>query len=149
MNDDDDDDSNPINRALNLGPNEQLVPIEQKADSLAMIVANAMNDSASEDFKFSRANIREVIENGTDAMSKLALIADQSQNPRAFEVLAKLMDTVVDASRQLLELQEKIRSIDNASVPKDEAARAVTNNLFVGSTAELQKVIASMRNPNA
>lgn len=146
---DDDDDSNPINRALNLGPNEQLVPIEQKADSLAMIVANAMNDSASEDFKFSRANIREVIENGTDAMSKLALIADQSQNPRAFEVLAKLMDTVVGASRQLLELQEKIRSIDNASVPKDEAARAVTNNLFVGSTAELQKVIASMRNPNA
>jgi hypothetical protein len=146
---DDDDDSNPINRALNLGPNEQLVPIEQKADSLAMIVANAMNDSASEDFKFSRANIREVIENGTDAMSKLALIADQSQNPRAFEVLAKLMDTVVGASRQLLELQEKIRSIDNANVPKDEAARAVTNNLFVGSTAELQKVIASMRNPNA
>ena len=145
----DDDDSSPINRALNLGPNEQLVPIEQKADSLAMIVANAMNDSASEDFKFSRANIREVIENGTDAMSKLALIADQSQNPRAFEVLAKLMDTVVGASRQLLELQEKIRSIDNANVPKDEAARAVTNNLFVGSTAELQKVIASMRNPNA
>lgn len=149
MNDDDDDDSNPINRALNLGPNEQLVPIEQKADSLAMIVANAMNDSASEDFKFSRANIREVIENGTDAMSKLALIADQSQNPRAFEVLAKLMDTVVGASRQLLELQEKIRSIDGANVPKDEGARAVTNNLFVGSTAELQKVIAAMRNPNA
>lgn len=149
MNNDDDDDSNPINRALNLGPSDQIVPIEQKADSLAMIVANAMNDSASEDFKFSRANIREVIENGTDAMSKLALIADQSQNPRAFEVLAKLMDTVVGASRQLLELQEKIRSIDNANVPKDEAARAVTNNLFVGSTAELQKVIASMRNPNA
>jgi hypothetical protein len=145
----DDDDSNPINRALNLGPSDQIVPIEQKADSLAMIVANAMNDSASEDFKFSRANIREVIESGTDAMSKLALIADQSQNPRAFEVLAKLMDTVVGASRQLLELQEKIKNIDNANVPKDEAARAVTNNLFVGSTAELQKVIASMRNPNA
>jgi hypothetical protein len=136
----DDDDSNPINRALNLSA------VEQKVDTLSTILANAMNDSATEDFKFSRANIREVIENGTDAMSKLALIADQSQNPRAFEVLAKLMDTVVAASKQLLEVQEQIRNIDKADVPKNEAAKAVTNNLFVGSTAELQKVIAAMRN---
>lgn len=138
MNDDDDD--NPINRALNLAP------IEEKVDTLTTLVANAKNDSASEDFKFSRANIREVIENGTDAMAKLSIIADQSQNPRAFEVLAKLMDTIVSASKQLLDVQAQIRNIDKADVPKDEAAKAVTNNLFVGSTAELQKMLADIRN---
>lgn len=139
MNDDDDDDS-PIDRALNLSP------MEEKVDAIATIVASAKNDSASEDFTFSRANIREVIENGTDAMSKLAIIADQSQNPRAFEVLAKLMDTIVSASKQLLDVQEQIRNIDQADLPKNEAARAVTNNLFVGSTAELQKILAEMKN---
>jgi len=140
---DDDDDSSPINRALNLSP------MEQKVDAISTIVANAKNDSASEDFKFSRANIREVIENGTDAMAKLAVIADQSQNPRAFEVLAKLMDTIVSASKQLLDVQEQIRNIDKADMPKDEAARAVTNKLFVGSTAELQKMLADMRNSSS
>lgn len=142
------DDNNPINKALNLNASD-ISAYEKSADNIAMIVANAKNDSATEDFKFSRANVREVIETGTDAISKLALLADQSQNARAYEVLAKLMDTVVVASGQLLELQEKIKSIDGASVPKDEGARAVTNNLFVGSTAELQKVIANLRNTNA
>lgn len=138
MNDDDD----PINRALNLGPIES--PDYSKA--VSTIVAAAKNDSANEDFKFARANIHEVIENGNDAIAKLAVIADQSQNPRAFEVLAKLMDSVVTASRQLLDLQKEIREIDKADVPKDEDARKhVTNNLFVGSTAELQKMIEDMK----
>lgn len=136
----DDDDSSPINRALGLGPAD-----DGRTSAITTIVANARNDSASEDFKFSRANIREVIENGTDAMAKLSVIADQSQNPRAFEVLAKLMDTIVNASKQLLDVQEQIRGIDKADMPKDEAARSVTNNLFVGSTAELQKMLAEMK----
>jgi len=143
MNDDDSDDD-PINRALGIGP---VAPMDSRSEIIKSMVADAKNDSASEDFTFSRANIREVIENGTDAIAKLAVIADQSQNPRAFEVLAKLMDTVVNASRQLLEAQQQIRTIDKASVPQDEEARkSVTNNLFVGSTAELQKLLADMKN---
>lgn len=137
-------DDNPINRALNI-PSVS----DSSRNQISTIVAAAKNDSATEDFTFSRANIREVIENGNDAIAKLAVIADQSQNPRAFEVLAKLMDTVVSASKQLLDVQEKIRSIDKADVPQDSDARkSVTNNLFVGSTAELQKVLADLRNNN-
>lgn len=139
MNDDDDD---PINRALNLGP----IAAPDYSKTVSTIVAAAKNDSAKEDFTFARANIHEVIENGNDAIAKLAVIADQSQNPRAFEVLAKLMDSVVGASKQLLELQRDIREIDKVDVPKDEDARKhVTNNLFVGSTAELQKMIEDMK----
>jgi hypothetical protein len=86
------------------------------------------------------------VENGNDAIAKLASIADQSQNPRAFEVLAKLMDSMVAANKQLLDLQKEIRTIDKADMPQDEEAKkSVTNNLFVGSTAELQKMIEDMK----
>jgi hypothetical protein len=143
MNDDDiNDDDNPIDRALNLGPINQTY-----SKTISSIIDQARDDSADEDFTFSRANIREVIENGTEAIAKLTIIAQQSQNPRAYEVLAKLMDTVTNASKELLELQEKIRTIDKANIPRDDDSKSqVTNNLFVGSTHELQKMIENMRN---
>lgn len=138
MNDDDDD---PINKALNLGP---LAPVSYNK-TVANIVQSARNDSAKEDFTFARANIREVVENGNDAIAKLAVIADQSQNPRAFEVLAKLMDSMVTANEKLLEIQQKIRDLDQADMPHDDQAKAITNNLFVGSTADLAKIIENMK----
>jgi len=142
MTDDNDDGESPIDRALNLGPINQTY-----SKTISNIIGGARDDSADEDFTFARANIREVIENGTDAISKLAIIAEQSQNPRAYEVLAKLMDTVANASKELLDLQEKIQIIDKANIPRDEESRnQVTNNLFVGSTHELQKMIENMKN---
>jgi hypothetical protein len=78
-------------------------------------------------------------------MEKLAQIADSSQHPRAFEVLAKLMDTMLNANEKLLDLQTKIREIDSADSPINEKAKTVNNNLFVGSTAELQKVLQDMK----
>jgi len=139
---DNNDDDNPINKALNLGP----VARNDYSKAVSTIVTAARNDSAKEDFTFARANIREVVENGNDAIAKLASIADQSQNPRAFEVLAKLMDSMVAANKQLLDLQKEIRTIDKADMPQDEEAKKqVTNNLFVGSTAELQKMIEDMK----
>lgn len=138
-----DDDESPIDRALNLGP----VPRSDFGKTISTIVNSARDDSASEDFTFARANIREVVENGNDAIAKLSIIADQSQNPRAFEVLAKLMDSMVAANKQLLDLQKEIRTIEKADIPHDqEAKKNVTNNLFVGSTAELQKIIENMKN---
>lgn len=138
--DNNEDDGDPINRALNLGP------LPERSQAISTIIAAAKNDSAKEDFTFARANIHEVIENGNDAIAKLAVIADQSQNPRAFEVLAKLMDSMVAANKQLLELQKEIRTIEKADVPQNEDARKhVTNNLFVGSTSELQKMIDDMK----
>ncbi len=72
-----DDDESPIDRALNLGP----APKSDFGKAISTIVNSARDDSASEDFTFARANIREVVENGNDAIAKLSIIADQSQNP--------------------------------------------------------------------
>jgi len=93
-----------------------------------------------------RSNIHEVIQNGVFAMEKLSQIADASQHPRAFEVLAKLMETMLQANKDLLSLQKDIREIEAKDTPTNDEAKSVTNNLFVGSTADLQKVIEDMKN---
>ena len=131
MNDDD-----PLGRALNLTP---------ISDSVKAIAQKAHDDSAKNDFEMARSNIHEVIQNGTFAIEKLAQIADSSQHPRAFEVLAKLMDTMLQANKDLLDLQKSIREIDAKDTPINDQAKSVTNNLFVGSTAELQKALESMK----
>lgn len=130
--------TNPINDALGIVPS-------QFTTAVSTIVANAKNDSANEDFTYARANIREVIQNGSNAIERMAQIADQSQNARDFEVLSNLMTTVVNASEKLLKVQKSIRELDKADEPRDQEAKQVTNNLFVGSTAELQKIIADLK----
>jgi hypothetical protein len=134
-------DDDPIGKALGLEP------IENNVNNIVSnLIADAHNDSAKTDFEAARANIHNMIENGNDAMHKLALIAESSQHPRAFEVLAKLMDTMLNANEKLLDLQTKIREISAADAPISEKAKTINNNLFVGSTAELQKVLKDMKN---
>jgi len=136
----DDSEEHPIDKSLNLAPSSTF------SDTISTIVANARNDSAKEDFTYARSNIREVISNAADAVVKLAQIADQSQSARDFEVLARLMDTVTNASEKLLRLQKSIRELDKVDEPSDpEVKQLVTNNLFVGSTAELSKIINDLK----
>lgn len=135
MNNDDDD---PIGKALGLEP------LETKIDFIDKLLVDGHDDSATKDFETARANFHEMIQEGKEAMFKLAEIAASSQHPRAFEVYAKLMDTMMNANERLLDLQEKIREIHHADSPTNEKAKSVTNNLFVGSTAELQKMIKDM-----
>ena len=125
-----------LSKALNLTPLN---------DPVKSIVQKAHDDSSKNDFEMARSNIHEVIQNGTFAIEKLAQIADSSQHPRAFEVLAKLMDTMLQANKDLLDLQKTIRDISAKDTPINDAAKSVTNNLFVGSTADLQKALEEMK----
>ena len=132
-------DDSPIDKALGL------TPIPHYA-AVSTILAKVHDDSAKEDFTFARANIREVVENANDAIAKLAIIADQSQDPRTFDVLSKMMNTVVTASKHLLEIQKDIRAIEKPDVPNSDPGKSqVTNNLFVGSTSDLAKVISQLK----
>jgi hypothetical protein len=136
--------NDPIGKALGLEP------YEKTESAVSNIIADAHNDSAKVDFETARANIHGMLMNGNEAMVKLAQIADSSQHPRAFEVLAKLMDTMLNANQKLLDLQIKIREIDSVDTPISDKAKTINNNLFVGSTAELQKVLQDMKkNGNA
>ena len=128
--------NDPISKALNM------VPLQSSA--VKTLEMNAHDDSASKDFEYARSNLYTTIEVGTHALEKLSQIADQSQHPRAFEVMSTLMKTLVDANKDLLTLQEKIRDIKDADTPQNEKGKTINNNLFVGSTAELQKVIQDL-----
>jgi len=91
------------------------------------------------DFEFARENLMDVINKGQEALFDLMDVARQSQHPRAYEVLSTMMNTMVGASKDLLDLQAKKKKLledDPAATPQQ-----VTNNLFVGSTAELQKYL--------
>jgi hypothetical protein len=132
--------NDPIGKALGI------TPLNFTDKMVNSIILEAHNDSAKTDFELARANLITVIEDGMSAMSKLGSIADSSQHPRAFEVYAKMMETIVSANKDLLDLQSKIREINAADSPMNEQAQTINNNLFVGSTAELQKVIENIKN---
>jgi hypothetical protein len=94
------------------------------------------------DYKYARENFISIIESGTRALEDLLDVATQSQHPRAYEVLAATMKTLIDANKDLVELSRKQKEMDTPKQPDSK----VTNNLFVGSTADLQKVLKELRN---
>ncbi|MGZ4850603.1 MAG: hypothetical protein ACXV2C_04405 [Candidatus Bathyarchaeia archaeon] len=129
--------NDPISKALNLSP----MP---KTNHVANLLNNALNDSARSDFELARTNLHEIINTGLEAIEKLSQVADLTQHPRAYEVIAKLIETVAAANKSLLELQTTIRNIDMADAPSSQSG-SITNNLFVGSTSELQKVLNQLK----
>jgi hypothetical protein len=132
--------NDPIAAAMNMTP---MIPGDQPSQ-IMKLMGEALDDSAKKDFTTARANILSLIDTGTDSFEKLVQIAAASQHPRAFEVVSTLMKTLVDANKDLLEIQSKIREIDNSDAPRNKDAQIVNNNLFVGSTLELQKMLKSM-----
>lgn len=136
---DDTSNNDPISNSLNITP-------INKSNVVKTIEAEAHDDSALKDFESARANIHTMVETATEAINNLAQIADSSQQPRAYEVLAKLIDSTVSANKSLLDLQEKIRQIKDIESPHNDKAKTINNNLFVGSTTDLQKILKELKN---
>ena len=98
---------------------------------------NLSDDDVMDDYQYARENLKSIIESAQQSIDDLSSIASTSESPRAYEVLSTLMKTIVDANKDLLELQRKVKLLkEDSSQPKN-----VTNALFVGSTSELQKLI--------
>ena len=94
-------------------------------------------DDIMDDYQYARENLKNIIDSAQQSIDELSSIASTSESPRAYEVLSGLMKTIVDANKDLLELQKKVKQLKDDS----EKPSNVTNALFVGSTAELQKLI--------
>ena len=98
-------------------------------------------DQVDNDFEYARGNMIATIEKGNEALTGILDVAGMGQHPRAYEVAANLVKTMMEANRELLDLQKKkkeIEKIENKNNPQ-----TVNNNLFVGSTAELLKALKS------
>lgn len=97
------------------------------------------DDDIEKDYKYARENLYDVIERGTEALDALLELAKASEHPRAFEVVGSLTKTLVDANKDLLDIQKKVKELQREEAK--ETPQNVTNALFVGSTADLQKLI--------
>ena len=122
--------------------------IAQALDLAPMASTEVVKKEAEDnnDYEYARQNIYAVIETGANALDELAQIAAQSQSPRAYEVLSTLVKTLVDANRDLMALKEKNIEINQKSETNYNSDNRIQNNLFVGSTAELQKILNGMNN---
>lgn len=94
------------------------------------------------DYEYTRGNLYSLIEKGQEAINGILELAQETEQPRAYEVAGQLIKNVADATDKLLDLQKKLKDVNEESV---KSTTNVTNNsLFVGSTAELQKMLKSM-----
>ena len=91
------------------------------------------------DYEYTRGNLYSIIEKGQEAINGILEIAQESEMPRAYEVAGQLIKSVSDATDKLLDLQKKIKEVNEE---EKKGPTSVTNNaLFVGSTADLAKLI--------
>lgn len=111
------------------------------SESSKIVKSPKKGDEESEyDYDYTRGQLYSLIEKGQEAIDGILEIAQQSDSPRAFEVAGQLIKNVADTTDKLLDLQQKMKKLkeEDPSAPK-----SITNNntLFVGSTAELQKLL--------
>ena len=101
-------------------------------------VVPAITDEDSEtDFQYARENLYNLIERGTDGLEELLEIAKQSEHPRAFEVVQQTIGQLTTTNKELLNLHKTKKDMRT----EKGGPTSVNNNLFVGSTAELQKML--------
>ena len=121
-----------VENALNLPASppmvEMLPPVEVSSD-------------VDDDFATARNNLHNIIHKGNDALEEALLVAKTSEHPRAFEVVGGLIKTLVDANKDLLDIQKKLKDLKKSDNPRDTAPQNVNNSIFVGSAAELQALI--------
>ena len=113
-----------------------LDPIDQSGRLTSVIPA--LKAEKNDDYEYARRNLYDVIEKGNNALEDIMDVAKQSESPRAYEVVTNLIKTMVDANKDLLQLAKTKKELE---AREPEKAQVTNNNLFVGSSAELLKMI--------
>lgn len=105
------------------------------------VVSERDKADVEKDYEYARGNYYSVIEKGQEALNGILELAQESDQPRAYEVAGQLIKSVSDATDKLLELQKKLKEVQ--AEEKQKGPSTVNNALFVGSTAELAKMLKS------
>ncbi len=114
------------------------LPAEKRKDNQALIDKKHIKD----DYEFSRSTYKDLIKVGTLSMDSLAELARESEHPRAFEVLSNHLKAIGDITDKLMKLQKNKKELT-----EDDVRREITNNnVFVGSTTELQRMLLDKDN---
>lgn len=123
-----------VEQALNLPDSPPMVK------AVAPIEVNE-NADIDNDFATARKNLHQIIHKGNDALEEALLVAKSSEHPRAFEVVGGLIKTLVDANKDLLDIQKKLKDLKKTDDEKAPQSVQAQNAIFVGNAAELQQLI--------
>ena len=96
------------------------------------------------DYEYARGNMYSIIEKGQEALNGILELAQETESPRAYEVVGQLIKNVSDSTEKLIELQKKLRDLEE--IKTSSGPTSVTNALFVGSTTELSKLLKGRLN---
>jgi hypothetical protein len=128
----------------NLSEIFDVMPIEDsKKEKLPVVSAKYNQPDLKQDltdaYQQSKENLQGIIDQGQEAMEEILNIAKAGQHPRAFEVYGTLLKNMVDANKELLNIQKQMRDMDEEK--KKNSGTNIDKAIFVGSTAELNKLL--------
>ena len=108
------------------------------------------NEALDYDYETTRANLHSLLEQGKAALDAALAVARQSEHPRAFEVVSGLMKDLADINGKLLDLHKKKQAIETpknqtGTQPQQQSGNVTNNAIFVGSTADLSKMLDDLR----
>ena len=128
----------PIDEALNV--KSEIIPTpEHVVSKKKNEIKKVEGQDIGKDYDYTRGNLYSLIEKGQEAINGIMEVAGETASPRAYEVAGQLIKSVADSTDKLMDLQKKVKEIDEDN-PKTQ--NTVTNNaLFVGSTSELSKML--------
>ena len=126
-----------LNDAFNV--ETDIVPTETMKVQKKEVKSN--DDHIQKDYEYTRGNLYSIIEKGQEAINGILELAQESEMPRAYEVAGQLIKSVSDATDKLMDLQKKLKDVNEEE--KSKGPSTVNNALFVGSTSELSKILKS------
>ena len=133
----------------NLDDAFNITPTQVEVDETDVVVGvdrekpdRLTKDDITKDYEYTRGNLYSIIEKGQEAINGILELAQDSEMPRAYEVAGQLIKSVSDATDKLMDLQKKLKDVEEEKLSK--GPNTVNNSLFVGSTAELAKMLKSV-----
>ena len=122
-------------------PSFEVVETPKKETRKNQLAKTEGNDS-EKDYEYSRANLYSLVEKGQEAVNGILELAQESDSARAYEVAATTIKAVADTTDKHIDLQQKMKDLEQ---DPNKGPTNVTNALFVGSTAELSKLIKNQK----
>lgn len=126
-----------LSEILNIEP---VVKTSQEVSTIALTPITETATDTQTDYDLTRQTIRALMRKGEEALDELLFVAKQSESPRAYEVVAGMIKNISEVTKELIDLQKKMKDLNEES-SKSTGGVNVQNAVFVGSTAELQKLI--------
>ena len=119
-----------------------IVPVE-KPEVVTSVDTASTKEQLKKDYEYTRGHLYSLVEKGQEAVDGILELAQESDQPRAFEVAGQLIKHVGDVADKLVDLQKKVNEIENPK--KDKQVNTTNNTMFVGSTADLAKFLKKQR----